>query len=167
MAQKGLNDLDADVNIRGALSVAGAVTVPASSFGDREADASDPITATKLQHQWQRLFAQDHGSAAVAERRVIHLARGAGTVVAVRAGSVVACVGGATITVDVKKNGTTILSASIVLDSANTAYIPEAGTVSVGTYAADDVFEVVVTVAAGGGTIGQGLFVDVCFREAA
>ncbi len=141
------------------------VTLPASCVGDTEFDATDPLTATQQEHRHTGRLSQVHGSAATAERRVVHVARGDGTVEAVRAGVVVACVGDSTITVDVKKNGTSILSATIGLDSGDAAYAKVDGTVSTAAYVAGDVFEVVVTVAAGTGTLGQGLFVDVVFTE--
>lgn len=86
---------------------------------------------------------------------------------AVRAGVSVACIGDSTITVDVRKNGTSILSSTIVLDNSNTAFAEESGSISTSSYAAGDDLEVVVTVSAGTGTLGQGLHVDLILNEAA
>jgi hypothetical protein len=84
-----------------------------------------------------------------------------------KAGSVTACVGAATITVDLKKNGVSVLTATIVLDNANTARVVEAATITTTAAVAGDVFEVSVAVAAGGGTIGSGVFAYAEFYEAA
>jgi hypothetical protein len=74
-------------------------------------------------------------------------------------------VGGATVTVDVKKNGATVLSSVITLDSGNTARIMENGTLSGTTLAAGDFLEAVIVATAGGGTIPTGLLVQVIIDE--
>src|SRR4051812_46702505 len=112
----------------GSLTVLGAVSFTTLA-------ALDP---SWMRHQFNKTYGQN-GTAAAATQ-VLHEVRGTNaTLRGIRAGSVVACTGNATITVDVKKNGTTILSATIVLDNANTAYISEAGTIPNGTLVAGDV----------------------------
>lgn len=140
-------------------------TVPAGSWGDTQMGTANPVDPTKLKHQYAPAYGQPHGIAAVTERRVIHVARSAGTVQAAEAGHVVAGVTGATLTVDLKKNGTTVLSAviSLVVDAA--AYTRVTGSISSAAYVAGDVFELVITATAGGGTLPQGVFADVVFRE--
>ena len=88
-----------------------------------------------------------------------------GTVVAFEVGSVTACTGDSTITVDLHKNGASILTGVITLDSANTAYIVEAGTLSSATLADGDVLEVVVNATVGTGTLGNGVFASCIIRE--
>ena len=78
---------------------------------------------------------------------------------------VVANQSGATVTVDFKKNGTTVLSSTIQLDDADAARHVEEGTISVPTGADGDVYEAVVTVNAGGGTLGEGLLGQLVFDE--
>lgn len=158
-------NFDGNVNVQGALRC-NTFTAPASCIGNTNFTASDPLGVTKQVHQYSKSLQQVHGSAASAERRIIHRGYGAGTTISVRAGVSVACIGDSTITVDVYKNGTTILSAPIVLDNSNTAFAQEAGTISVAGYSAGDDLEVVVTVSAGTGTLGQGLHVDVVLNEA-
>lgn len=152
---------------RDAITFVTAPAVPASSFGNTEFDGTDPLATAKQVHRYVRSLSQAHGSAAAAERRIVHRCHGAGSIVAVRVGVAVACIGDSTITVDVKKNGTTVLSAPVVLDSGNLAYTAEGGALSVTTTAADACLEVIVTVSAGTGTLGQGLSVDVIVDEAA
>lgn len=146
-------------------------SVPAGSWTNTQINASAAIDATKLKHQYAPVFSQVHGSAATSERRVIHVARSAGEVTAAEAGHVVAGAGGATVTVDVRKNGTSILTGAtpISLTVAGAAYSKTTGSLnsSLTAYVAGDVFEIVLVATAGGGTLPQGVFADVVFREGA
>lgn len=144
-----------------------APVVPDSSFGDAQMSASDPVSCTKLDHQHNRILAQAHGSASADERRVIHCARAAGVLTAIRAGVVVAAVGDSTVTVDLYKNGASILSAVITLDSGDAAFAEVAGAIDTDDYIAGDVFEVVIDATVGTGTLPQGVYVDAVFREGA
>jgi hypothetical protein len=156
-----------DVVIQGTLAPR-AMNYPAGSVDNAAVKALAGIDATKLVHIHRAVYAQPSGSVSVAESKVVHVVHGStATLVGFKAGSVSACVGGATITVDLKKNGTTVLSATIVLDNTNTARVVEAASLSTTAAVAGDVFEVVVTVAAGGGTIGSGVFAYAEFYEAA
>src|SRR4051812_43197707 len=98
-----------------------APVVPDASFGDAQIGTTNPIQATKLKHQHQQQYAQVHGASAVTERKSVHVARSAGDVVAIHAGVVVAAVGAATVTVDLRKNGTTVLTAVVTITSAHAA----------------------------------------------
>ena len=92
---------------------------------------------------------------------MIHNAAAAGTIIAVRAGVLVACVGDATITIDVHKNGVSILTSTFNITSSYSPYDdPLEGTISSGTVAAGDIIEVEITVNAGSGTLGKGVFVS-------
>ena len=162
-----LNTIDGDMLVRGDLKISGTAALGTASIGNSEFDLSDPLAAAKQEHQIHKTYGQVHGSAATTERKPFHVARGAGSVVAVRAGLEVAAVGAATVTIDVRKNGTTILTAVVTLNSANTVYVAVAGAVAVTAYVAGDVFEVVVVATAGGGTLPQGVFLDFVAREAA
>lgn len=139
--------------------------VPDSSFGDAQIGTANPINATKLKHQYVPTVSQVHGTAAATERRVVHVARAAGEVAAIEAGITVAAVGAATVTVDLKKNGTTVLTSVITIDNGDSAYAEVTGSISSAAYVAGDVFELVITATAGGGTLPQGLYVDTVFRE--
>lgn len=139
------------------------LTFPAVMEG--QYGSSNPWPAAAVQHQHQRVYAQPNGTAGVTERRAIHRAYAVGTVVAVRAGIVTPCVGAATLAVDVLKNGTSILSAPVSVGSSAAAFAAIAGAIATAGYAVGDVFETSVTATAGGGTLGQGLTVDVVFRE--
>lgn len=160
-----------DLTVRGTLRVVGGLALPVDSVGDTEWDASDPLDYLNADHLFAPVFSQPSGTAATnVTNQPIHVAAAAGQILSVFVGSVVACVGAATIVVDVKKNGTTVLTGTVTLDSANTAYIGESGTLAgagAPTLAAGDVITVSVTATAGGGTLGQGVFVRVRLWEAA
>lgn len=158
---------DEEIVARAGLSVSGPVRIPAGSLGDTEFAAGNPLTAAKQQHQFVKGYAQAHGSAAADERRVIHVARGAGTVVTWRAGPVAAAVGDSTCTVDLTKNGASVLSAVPSIDSGDAAFAKLTGTVSGASYVAGDVFEVVIDATVGTGTLPQGVWGEAVFREAA
>jgi hypothetical protein len=104
---------------------------------------------------------------AAAATQVIHVVRGAtATLRSAGAGCVVANIGNATVTVDIKKNGTTVLTGTIGLSVSESAYDIVAGAISVTDSVAEDVFTAVVTVNAGTGTLGTGLFIVLVFDEA-
>jgi uncharacterized lipoprotein len=112
----------------------------------------------------QRLFPEysQPNTAATSETRTLFVARRPGTVNEVVAGSIAKAAGNATVTVDLRKNGTTILSAVITLDNANNNRIVEAGTISSGSgsFVAGDWFEVVFVATVGSGTLPTGVFVQ-------
>lgn len=160
------NTVDGNLQVRGNIS-ADSFGLPANSVGNTQVKASEPLGVDKMTHQYVPLVSQAHGAASVARREVIHVARGAGLLREMRAGVVVANIGGATITIDVYKNGATVLSGAEVIDNSVAAFDVVTGALAASptAYADEDVFEVVVTVAAGGGTIGQGVWVQLVFEE--
>jgi hypothetical protein len=124
------------------------------------------IDAAKLNHAHRCVYAQGSGTSATSATQVFHVVIGtAGTVQAVKAGAVVAAVGTDTCTIDVKKNGTSILSATISLTSSQTARQLVSGTVTTSSAVAGDVYEVVVTPTHSTGTLAQGIFVAMDFFE--
>jgi hypothetical protein len=155
-----------DLQIQGSLYVQGGFTPPANSIVDASVAASAAVAATKLQHQHRAIYAQGSSTTAAAATQVIFAVFGAtGTVVNFEAGAVVPNVGAATCTVDLKKNGTSILGAAISLSSSQTARQLVAATISNTALVAGDVLEVVVTATAGGGTLAQGLFATLTVNE--
>lgn len=157
--------LDEDLHVNGTFTCK-AMAAPAGSITAAAIAAAAGIPATKLQHQHELTFGQPNTTAAT-ETRVVHVVYGTtGSILAFKAGSIGVCAGAATITVDLKKNGTSVLSSPITLNSGNAARVAVAGTLSGSpTLAAGDVLEVVVTATAGGGTLGTGLFASVVLTE--
>jgi hypothetical protein len=156
-----------DLNVQGTLTCKN-INLPAASVGDAEIESAAKINASKLNHAHRVIYAQGSSSNAAAATQVVHVVVGAaGTVQAVKAGAVVPAVGAATATVDVRKNGTTILTSPITLNNSQTARQQVSGAVSVTSLVAGDVLEIVTTATAGGGTLAQGLFAAIdIFEEA-
>ena len=115
--------------------------------------------------QPNRIASYARSGTAAAATCWIYTARGAVTIKAVKAGLISVCTGNATVTVDVKKNGTTILSSTISLSSSQSNRDEVAGTLSVTSMVAADILEVVVTVDVGTGALGTGLFVWVDLND--
>lgn len=157
----------ADVLHTGVHTFDQAPVFPAASIGGSKINTTDPLPATASTQQHVKGINQAHGTAAIAERRVIHVARAAGNVIAFETGPVVAAIGDSTATVDLRKNGTTILTGTITIDSADAAFTKLPGVIATAPYVLGDVFEVVITIAAGTGTLPQGVFASAVFREGA
>lgn len=158
--------IDGDLYVSG--NIAGKTfTPPASSITNAAVIAAAGISSSKLQHRYRPSLSQAHGTAGTTERRVVHQVVGAtGTLNSVRAQLSVAPIGAATHVIQVKKNGTDILSTAITLDSGNTAFIDETDTGFTSTALVNgDVLEITVTATAGGGTLGQGLHVMIDLDE--
>lgn len=119
--------------------------------------AAAGVECSKLDHRSRQVYAQS-GTAAAATAAIHYVIGTTGTINSFQCGVIGACVGDSTITIDLKKEGSSILSAAVVLDSTNAARAPEAGTLSSASVVAGDLLEVVVTVSAGSGTLGTGLF---------
>lgn len=154
----------ADLYVKGTIH-ASDIDYPDASIGNADIEASAGIDTSKLDHVMDAHYSLSGTAASVTH--VLYEARAAGTITSFRAGSVAAAVGAATVTADLKKNGTTCLSAVITLDSGNSAYVAEAATLSVTSYVSGDVFTLVTVATAGGGTIPTGFYAHARFDEAA
>lgn len=158
--------IEDDLHVGGNLS-ADAMSIPSSTIDDDDVKSTAAIQQGKLDHQHRIPYSQPN-TTATTETRVLYRCFGAsGTILGFHAGSIAANIGAATVTLDLKKNGTTVLSSVITLNNANTARVAVAGTLSVTTLVAGDVLEVVVTATAGGGTLATGLFAAVTVGEKA
>lgn len=158
--------------IEGDLSILGRLipkffTPPAGCINDAAIPSSEQIDATKLEHQHKGFYAQTSGVTTTTVTQTIHVARFAGYVDSLFAGNLAICAGAATITVDLKKNGTTVLTAVLTLNSANTNGADVAATIDPAqeAYVAGDRFDLVVTATAGGGTVGSGFSAEARFNE--
>ncbi|HYE20964.1 MAG TPA: hypothetical protein VEA69_21135 [Tepidisphaeraceae bacterium] len=162
----GQTRFDQDVHVNGTLS-AKALDIPASTIVDADVSSSADIGQGKLEHQHSKHYSQAN-AAASDETRMIHVVYGAsGTLLDFRAGSIAKAVGDSTVTVDLKKNGTTVLSAVITLDSGNTNRVAEAGTLNVTSLTNGDVLEVVIDATIGTGTLPTGVFCELRLKEKA
>lgn len=150
-----------DVFVKGNLNPR-TMSYPANSITNAAVSSTAGIETNKLRHRFRSTYSQPN-TAATAEVRVLHVVRLPGLIRDVKVGSVAAAIGDSTTTVDVKKNGVTVLTATVVLDNANTARVVEAGTVdsAVDDVVAGDVIEAVITISAGTGTLPTGVFVSI------
>lgn len=154
-----------DLHVAGHLSSQTA-GLPAGSVLDEHVGGSAAIAGTKTLGRLRQRYAQESATTAAAESRVLHVAHAAGTVVAFKAGCVVANLTGATVTFDLLKNGMTILTAAVQVNDTHAAREVVPGTIATPGIVAGDVLETVITVAAGGGTLGKGAFCLVVLDEA-
>jgi hypothetical protein len=146
---------------------AGSMIYPNGSISNTHVGTSDPITADKLDHQYQPIYQKERGVAPVAERATVHNAYSEGTVIAFAAGVTLATAGTGTFQVDLLKNGVSILAAVIQIDAANVAYVPETAAIATGPYVAGDTFEVEVKNVVAGTGLASGVFARPVFREKA
>jgi len=154
-----VNQIDGDVIVRGGLRVTGSLTGCADSITDAMVESAAGLDASKLEHNHRAIYAQESATTTTSGAWTMHVVAGAtGTLKSFAAGTVVLNIGAATVTVDLLKNGVSILTAAFILDSSNTAYILEAGTLSSTSVVVGDVLEVKTTAAADGGTVSKGFF---------
>jgi hypothetical protein len=150
--------INGDVLVRGALQVTSTLTMGDGSISDAQISPTAAIAVTKLQHIHRKSYAQPN-TASTTETRAIHVVHGAtGTISGFKAGSIAKAVGDSTVTLDLKKNGTTCLSSVITLNSSNTNRVSVPGTLSVTSLATGDLLEVVITATAGTGTLPTGVY---------
>lgn len=158
--------IPADTHVKGNLSCE-TMTIPSSTLTNAGVASDAAIAATKMLHRWRPFLNQAHGSAGTSERRTVYEARGNATINFCRAVLSVAPSGAATHVIQVKKNGSDILSTAITLDNANANYTSEAAVgFTSASLVAGDTLEITVTATAGGGTLGQGLLVYLDIDEA-
>lgn len=161
---------------QGDLFVAGnlqaqSMTIPAGSVGDDQVPAGAGIAATKVVHQFPLRYSQADGSDVAAATVLIHTVYGStASIVAIETVVATAATGDAEATVDLQKGNAstafaTVLNSAITIDSSIAARTPAAGTVSSASLADGDTLQVVVTAAAGTGTLPQGLVVTVTLQE--
>ncbi|SRR6266516_181430 len=149
----------ADLIVDGNLTVGGTVSLGSTAN----------VQPNAMDHQHVKTYQQS--GTAVSATAALHECRGtAGIIKSLRAGSIVACIGAATITIDLQKSSgggafATVLSAVITLNSASPPRVSVAGAISSSALAQGDVLQIVITATAGGGTLGTGLWVDLRVDE--
>ncbi len=152
-----------DVSITGRLMVQ-SFQLPSSAVNNAAVQALAGISASKLEHQYEKTFAQAIAIDCASEARVIHVVAGAtGTLLSFKAGAVVVAGSTTTVDVDLKKNGTTVLTGTITLDNSQTAYQLVSATLASTAMAVGDVLSVHFTLT--GTNEPKGVFAQVNFRE--
>jgi len=154
-----------DVHVAGNLS-AGTMTIPALTITDAMINPSAAIAASKQDHRHHAMYSQESATTSADEARPLFVVYGAtGTIISFKAGSVVANIDDSTVTVDLLKDGASVLTAVITLDSDNVAYTPEAGTIDTAAVVAGDVLEVSIDATVGTGTLALGLYCELVIDE--
>lgn len=158
--------IEGDFHVAGTLTM-GGVTLPDSSITNLKVQAAAAIDPTKIVQRYRRAWAQATSAVTVATlNQVIAVITGAtGTLRIFEAGAVVPHVGDSVCTVDLKKNGTTVLSSPITLNSGQSARQLVAAAISTTVIAVDDVLEVVTVATIGTGTLALGVFGILSFDE--
>lgn len=157
---------EGDLRVTGDLS-SKTLQIPASTIVNSHISSAAGISASKVEHRLTKTYSQELDTTSVSEERVLHIVYGAtGDIISFEAGSSTACVGDATITVDLRKNGvtTSLLTAAIVLDTSNTAYVAEGGTIDTAEVEDGDVLHAIFTTA-GTSAVGKGVFCTLQLNE--
>lgn len=153
------------------MPASGLLYLPAGSVGDAHIDATDPLSTNKVTHQHAATYAQASGAVVADATQLFYIARATGTIAAMKVAIDTAPTGGdKAYTVDLKKSTgggafASILSAVVTVNSSSTSLSVVAGTLSTATYAASDIFEIVVDASGSTGTQGYGVCVLVEFEE--
>lgn len=158
----------------GSVIFAGLVTFPAGTITNAMVSAAAAIGAEKIIHQYAVHYQQAGGGDVASATVIVHVAKGAGLLVAVRIVPIVAPTGGdKAFTVDVKKGNAagayaTVLTGVETIDSSVADREVVSATID-GTkddYSAADSFTVVIAASGSTGSQGQGVLVELFFQEA-
>ena len=161
-----------DLHVQGDLSCM-TFNAPANSVNNAAIQSAADVDASKLEHQYQPAYTQNGTTTAAAAQSVIHVAKSAGTIIGFSCSCRTKMTAGGSddrsVTFDFKKNGTSVLSAAVVLSKANLTadMLLIDGTINTSAYVADDVLEFTVAIAGSVGTQALGPFAFAVLREAA
>lgn len=156
--------IDGDLHVQGILSST-AANFPANSIKNKQVDANAAIASTKIIQRLRKNWFQ--GGTVVDDTVGIGIITGAlGTIISVQAClTETACIGAATIDVDLLNNGVTVLSATFQIDSADAVYAVIPGVISSSALVVDDVLEIDINETTGGGTQGAGILIEIVYDE--
>jgi hypothetical protein len=144
------------------------MTVPSASVGDGQVKANAAIATTKLQHLHKAKYEEEIATLATAGVNTLFVASGTATINSVTFGCYAVPTGGdKTVVFDLKKNGTTILSATITFSSSDTDRVTKTGSLSSTSLVADDWLTVDISLTGTTGTQAKGVYCHVQVDEAA
>lgn len=145
-----------DHHFLGAVTFGGTAALPASSITDANVPAGANISALKLQQQ--RSCVGGRNGTVADEKCLIGKANGAGQIQSFKVClEELANAGGATFTVDLKKDGVSVLTAPIsITTQAVRTWVTGTLTGSV-SHVANNNYRMEVVTTVGGGTLGKGL----------
>jgi len=140
------------------------IVLPSSCILDANVAAGAAIATSKMLHRHFWHFHQDGSAASITIP--VHEVHGAtGSIVALKCGSVVVAIGAATVTIDLLKNGVSILTAALVLDSSNTIRVLEAAAIATAALVDGNWLDLQITAAAGGGTLPTDMLYELIWDE--
>lgn len=140
------------------LRVLTAIVPPDSSINGTKINASSPIPDNRQRaHHFSR-FVEKSGTAASSQNyNLVAKVKGAtGTLLSFDCKLTVACIGAATVTFDLQKNGVSVLGSVVDFDSGDAANLVKSGTISSASVVVGDRLDLVIVATAGGGTLGTG-----------
>lgn len=155
----GTTRFEGSVNIPERLTV-GYFDPPAQSIDNAAIKTGAGIQAEKLEH-WTPIHWQKDGSVASATVVLCRIHGATADSFEVYAGSVAVAIGDSTVTVDIKKNGTTMLTGSpVTFNSSNVAYTAVTLNPTTTTAVVGDVITAVLVATVGTGTLPTGFFIS-------
>lgn len=140
-------------------------TCPLGAIGDENIESDAGIEATKLVHRFQPVLADTHTTTTVAERKIVHLVQGTSATLNQAFAGVTTATSAGTVSVDIWKNGSTILTSTMSITSSLAAFSLLNAAIANQDLVQNDVLEVVVTVS--GSPTSAGLFVELQIDETA
>lgn len=151
------------------LFVQSQADLPESCLTNRNLSPTAAVAASKITQQRVAPFhyGNSDDTAATETFPLAAVVGSAGDLVGFAAGVVVANIGDSEITVDLLKNGVSVLDAPITLDNSQAPREVVAAVLDTPLVelAADDVFEVAIVATAGTGTLGKGVFGRLVYNE--
>lgn len=149
------------------LVVGGSVSFPTGSINPEALSTSDQASPLSVTQQHAMRYAQEVGPVAATYRQVIGRARSTGTVVRVYAGCVTPAVGDSEVEIDVLKNGVSIMTAVVTINSSTVAFESKTGLVTTSSFSAGDIFEANFVASMNTGTLPEGCWLEVWTNEIA
>lgn len=149
-----------DIYIDGKLTV-GSFVLPNGAVTDSKVDSGAAIQATKLEHEHVQITETNgYNTNAATGQWLVHIARGPAVIQDFSVFDRVAATVDATVTIDILKNGVSILSATYSLTASVTAYSVHSIMSSIASpnLVAGDVIEMKISaVSAGAGALPKGV----------
>lgn len=132
--------------------------------------AGAKIDQSKLQHQHRIPYTQPNTAATSVTIPIWRIFGATATLLELAVGSLTVAVGAATVTVDLQKSTSggafaSVLTSVVTLDTGNTARVAELAAIATAGGVAEDLYQLVITATAGGGTLPTGLFVFLTLKE--
>lgn len=160
-----------NTTLRGSTNIVGTLNVPAGSITAAGIAAGANIETTKTVHRHAVNYSQASGASVASATVPIYIARGTTvTLQAIEVAILVAAAGAATVTIDLQKSTgggafATVLTGTIDIDSSTTVRTAVVGTLNTTGGTDGDIWQLVITATAGGGTLPQGLIVTLTLDE--